>query len=72
MDENKFVSKKDYQNTNVYVKPDTTIGRFQLIYIDKNTSEVIKSGDKNKGSGVQGGLIKESEKWGKNWKNDKM
>lgn len=57
---------RDLQNLEVYIKADI-IGEFCALIIDENTSPIISSGGVNYGGGLTGVLIKESEKWGKNW-----
>ena len=59
---------KDYQNLEVYVKP-KIIGRYSAIIINSETENVIKNGGTNYGGGLQGVLLKESDKWGKNWED---
>lgn len=56
----------DYQNIELYVKPHIT-GKICAIIIDDNTDQKILSGGTNYGVGFQGVLMKESQKWGKNW-----
>lgn len=57
---------RDLQNPEVYLKADI-IGKFCALIIDQDTSPIISSGGANYGGGLTGVLIKESEKWGKNW-----
>ena len=57
---------RDLQNLEVYIKADI-IGKFCALIIDQNTSPIISNGGANYGEGLTGVLIKESEKWGKNW-----
>jgi hypothetical protein len=58
---------KGIQSPELYVKPDV-VGRFCVIYANKETLRTINSFSNNYyGGGLTGALIKESEKWGKNW-----
>lgn len=56
----------ELQNAEVYIKADFK-GKFCVFIMDENTSPIISSGGPNYGGGLTGVLIKESEKWGKNW-----
>ncbi|MGE5357133.1 MAG: hypothetical protein ACM3PT_12945 [Deltaproteobacteria bacterium] len=56
----------DYQNAELYVKPFIT-GKICTIIIDENTDQKILTGGTHYGAGLQGVLMKESQKWGKNW-----
>jgi len=66
-----FRYSEDYQNLEIYVKPDTSYGMYYLVFIDNDTENMIKSGGTNYGGGLQGYLMKESDRWGKSWKNKK-
>jgi hypothetical protein len=55
----------------LYIKPDVS-GRFCVVFANKETLRIIHSYSLNNyGGGLTGVLIKESEKWGKNWLNEK-
>jgi hypothetical protein len=65
-----FRYARGIQSPELYVKPDV-IGRFCVIYADKETLRQIHSFSNNYyGGGLTGVLIKESEKWGNNWENE--
>ncbi len=58
----------DYQNLEVYVKP-KKIGKYSIVIINKESANLIKNGGTNYGGGLQGVLMKDSDKWGKNWED---
>jgi hypothetical protein len=58
----------EYQNPELFVKP-KIIGKYTVIIINSETENVIQNGGTNYGGGLQGVLMKESDKWGKNWED---
>ncbi|MBI6120410.1 hypothetical protein [Salegentibacter maritimus] len=45
-------------------------GKYCAIIIDENSPYILKSTSQTYGGGLAGGLIAESLKWGKNWKDE--
>jgi len=63
----------EYRNEDVYVKYDIQ-GKVCALFISGDTSGKIKSGGKQAyhyGGGLFGVIMKDEDKWGKNWKNAK-
>ncbi len=64
-----FRYSKEIQSLELYVKPDIT-GRFCVLFADKETLRTIAANGSFYGGGLQGVLMNESTKWGKNWVSD--
>ncbi len=60
-----FRYSKDLQSPETYIKPDI-LGRFCVVFAEKEMLRTIASYGPNYGGGLQGVLISESTKWG-NW-----
>lgn len=56
----------EMQSPEMYIKPDIT-GRFCVLFADKETLRTIAANGSYYGGGLQGVLMNESTKWGKNW-----
>lgn len=56
----------EYANINLFAHADE-VGRFCAIIIDGSTASAIQSGGTNYGGGLSGVLMKDMDKWGKNW-----
>lgn len=60
---------KEIQSLEMYVKPDIT-GKYCAIFTNKEMLRTIAANGSYYGGGLQGVLINESTKWGKNWASD--
>lgn len=58
----------DVNHWNSYAKMDIE-GRYSAIIIDDNSPNILKTTGNTYGGGLTGGLIAESLKWNKNWKD---
>lgn len=59
----------DLNHNKLFVKFDVT-GPYCAIFIDRNAPNLLKNSGTYYGGGLTGVLIKESAKWGKNWKDE--
>jgi hypothetical protein len=60
----------DLNNQRVFVKMDIEGKNYCAIIIDENSPRIIKNSGIYYGGGLQGVLIKESNKWNTNWKDE--
>lgn len=59
---------EDYNQMEVYVKCHIE-GKIFAFFINSETSERVKSGGTNYGGGLAGVVMKDADKWGKNWRD---
>ncbi|WP_053405133.1 hypothetical protein [Persicobacter sp. CCB-QB2] len=60
----------DLNNWNVFIKFNSEGEKYCMSFIDNNSAGVIKNSGINYGGGLQGVLMKDSDKWGKYWRNN--
>jgi len=60
----------DLNNWKLFIKLDYVGKRYCYALIDKNTPKSIKNSGTNYGGGLSGVLMKDSNKWNKNWSNE--
>ena len=59
----------DLNNWKVFIKLNSEGNKYCMSFIDNNAPNIIKNSGPNYGGGLQAVLMKDSNKWGKSWKN---
>lgn len=59
----------DLNNWKLFIRLDVEGNKYCLSFIDENAPKAIKNSGTNYGGGLQGALLKDSNKWGKSWIN---